>query len=169
MPGAISLAHVTVVLFGGLLFWAAFSDALRYLIPNRVSLGIALLFPAYVLAGGAPEPLSALLAALGVAAVVFLLGAAGFAGGVIGGGDAKLLAAVSLWAGPALIAHFIVLTTVIGAVLALVMLTPVAALLPSPPESVAAQSSWRRSRGSVPYGVAIAGGGLLVAARLLGY
>lgn len=168
MPGAIGLAHVIVLLFGGLLFWAAVSDALHYLIPNRISLGIAALFPAYVLAGGLPEPMSALLAGLGVAAVIFLLGAAGFAGGVIGGGDAKLLAAVSLWAGPALIVHFIVLTTVIGAVLALAMLTPMAALLPSPPESVAAQSSWRRSRGSVPYGVAIAGGGLFVAARLLG-
>ncbi len=168
MPGAIGLAHVIVLLFGALLVWAAASDVLHYLIPNRIPAGIVLLFPAYLLAGGVAAPLPALLGALGVAAMVFLLAAAGFATGVLGGGDAKLLTAVALWAGPALIVPFIVITAVVGGLLALAMLTPFAALLPAPPASIAARSTWRGGRGSLPYGVAIAAGGMFVAARLAG-
>lgn len=164
MPGAIGFAHVIVLLFGALLLWAAASDILSYLIPNRISAGIALLFPAFLLAGGAAEPLPALLGALGVAAVVFLLGAAGFAAGVVGGGDAKLLAAVALWAGPALIVPFVIVTAVVGGVFALVMLTPARTLLPAPP----APADAAPVRASLPYGVAIAAGGLFVAARLAG-
>src|SRR5690606_25919442 len=37
-----------------LLVWAAISDLRRFVIPNRVSLSIALLYPAYVLS--APQP-----------------------------------------------------------------------------------------------------------------
>lgn len=168
MLSAISFAHVIVLVFGALLLWAAANDVLHYQIPNRISAGIVLLFPAYVLAGTSSEPLTTLLSGLGVAAAVFLLGAAGFAAGVVGGGDAKLLAAVSLWAGPALVIPFFVVTALGGAVLALAMLTPLATLLPAPPASIASRSSWRNSRGSVPYGVAIAAGGLFVARQLAG-
>ena len=66
--------------------------------------------------------LVAWLAALGLAAAVFVVGLGLFARELIGGGDVKLLAALSLWAGPEQFVWFMLVTTLAGGVLSLISL-----------------------------------------------
>ena len=87
--------------------------------PNRLTAGLALLYPIYVLVSPAPV---AWPAALGIAAVVFLIGLGLFAGDLIGGGDVKLIAALSLWAGPEHFVWFMLVTTLTGGALSLICL-----------------------------------------------
>ncbi len=94
---------------------------------------------------------------------MFAVGALGFAGGVVGGGDVKLLAAASLFAGPAHMIDFLTVTALIGGALGLALLAgaPIGPVAPTADGTLRA-----RLRGGLPYGPAIAGGGLWVAAAL---
>jgi prepilin peptidase CpaA len=100
--------------------------------------------------------------------VTFLAGIGLFAARALGGGDVKLLAAAALWAGPDHFTLFLLTTALAGGVLAMAALlwrrfAPLLAL-------------WRQiagldvlaARPVLPYGVAIAAGGVAVALRLLG-
>ncbi|HMK68325.1 MAG TPA: hypothetical protein VK433_07240, partial [Stellaceae bacterium] len=84
--------------------------------------------------------------------------------------DTKLLAAVGLWAGPDLAATFLIATAFAGAVIGVAWLTPVRRLMPAAPledeaGSVEPGTGFRaRLKQPVPYGVAIALGGLHLAA-----
>ncbi len=138
---------------------AAISDLLTMTIPNRVSLALAVSF--LVLA-----PIFGLSAAeigmhlVGAGAVFFACFTL-FALNVMGGGDAKLLAAAALWFGfDSSLAEFLVYVAFIGgAVTILVLLlrsqasTIMAIGLPLPHSLTAAKK--------IPYGVAIAVGGML--------
>jgi prepilin peptidase CpaA len=88
---------ITLTAFAGLVVFAACSDMARLIIPNWVSIGLAAIFPAVALVAGAPliDVGLHVLFGLGVLAVGFVL----FQFNIIGGGDAKLLAAVSIWTG----------------------------------------------------------------------
>ena len=86
-----------------------------------------------------------------------------FAIGMIGGGDVKFLAAVGLFAGPAHVLDFMLVTALVGGVLGLALL----AGAPIGPVSSRGDATLRnRLRSRVPYGPAIAAGGLWVAMRL---
>ncbi len=160
------LSGAGLLLFAAALVWAAWSDLLRLRIPNPVVLAIAALYPLYVLS--APQPVD-WPGALIVAGVVLAVGFALFALRIIGGGDAKLLAVVALWAGPPLIVFLMLSTAIVGGLLALFASTPLRMLLPY----VAAAARVDADVGQlvntqIPYGVAIAAGGLIVAGRLAG-
>lgn len=157
--------QLVLMLFAGILTWAAVSDLSRYLIPNRVCLSLVILYPAYVLAAPVtPDVWGAIL----VAAIAFAGGAAMFGMGAMGGGDVKLMAAVALWAGPAFALPFVLTTAVAGGLLAMVMLSPFGVLLPTPPVALFRNGLRpRRAKQSMPYGVAIAAGGVCTAANLL--
>jgi len=156
---AVLLAFVTLV------FWAAVSDILKFVVPNRVCLAIALLYPAYVLSASQPIPWPAALAIAGTALV---LGFVLFALGGWGGGDAKLFAAVALWAGPDTVVMFTFLTTMAGGIMAvyiwvqqrLARVSVTAMLLQTDIDPQA----WKAP---MPYGAAIAIGALYVAFTLL--
>ena len=45
--------RVVLTVFAGLLVWAAWSDLRDYVIPNRICLAVAVLYPAHILATGA--------------------------------------------------------------------------------------------------------------------
>ena len=98
MPVALHL--VPLAGFAGLMATAAFEDLhQRLVIPNGLILGLCILWPLHL----ATAPLPTLAASGGAAlcaAAVFVAGAVLFSRGLIGGGDVKLLAAASLWAGP---------------------------------------------------------------------
>ena len=149
------LLHQAVLwLFAGLLGWAALRDVRNYLIPNRLVIAICALYPAQVLASPAGvDWLPALAVGVATFAVTFIL----FSRGYMGGGDAKLMAAAALWAGPELALPFVFVTALAGGLLSLLMLLPMR--LRSGEVAVA--------RVPVPYGVAISAGGLFVAMRLL--
>ena len=149
-------AHILALLaFAILLLWAAGEDVRRLIIPNWISLAIVGLYPVFVLTGPA---VSNWLLAAGVAAVVLLGGLALFAARLMGGGDVKLMAAVALWAGPGGLPLLISVTAIAGGVVA-------AALVIVRWGTSRHQGRSARS-GVMPYGVAIAAGGLAVALSL---
>ncbi len=161
------LASVNVaglVLFAAALGWAAGSDLLRLRIPNWVVVTIAALYPIYVLSAAQPV---AWQGALVVAGLVFAIGFALYSFRLLGGGDVKLLAAVALWAGPVQITSFMISTAIIGGLLAVVVTTPLRLLLPYMAAATRVDADVRQLvKLQIPYGVAIAAGGLIVAARL---
>jgi prepilin peptidase CpaA len=135
----------------GLIFTAALVDAgvndfRGFRIPNRASL---LLLAGFLPAAWALDLSSGdLLRHLGAAAVVFAGAFALFAMKVWGGGDAKLLPAVALWTGLAALPRLLLVVAVAGGLLALAVL-------------VARRAGVAKfAAGKVPYGVAIAAGGL---------
>lgn len=146
-----------------LLVVAAVHDIVARTIPNRLVLCVAVIGVAC--RGVAGD----LLPALGVAALVFACGVLGWRLGALGGGDVKLLAAVSLLPAPALVPSLIAAVALCGGALALSFLVarPLVPRRPGPrPQSWLARSlrveAWRvRRRGPLPYAVAIAGGALL--------
>jgi prepilin peptidase CpaA len=136
---------------------AAGSDIRERRIPNTLPLALIALYPgAFALGFGA----SPWWAGIAIAFTVFAAGALVFAFGILGGGDVKLLAAVALWAGPAWIFEALLVTALAGGAAALLamlrplVLTPVFGPQPGAHET------------TLPYGVAIAGGGLWVLGRL---
>jgi len=107
-------ATVAVLGYVGLVFAAGISDILTLTVPNRFSAAIVLLYPSYVLSTSAPvDWQGAVLIAFGATVFGFVLYALGF----WGGGDAKLLGAAALWAGPDWILDFTVFTTLAGGVI----------------------------------------------------
>lgn len=154
--------RLALTVFAALLVWAAWSDLRDYIIPNRISIAVAALYPAHIAATGAIEIIPGALAA---AAAVFAAGFALFAFRIAGGGDVKLMTAAALWAGPAQIFEFLFMTALGGGLLAAFL----------------AMRAWRQSAEGqpdgalslrmvavrdtkVPYGAAIALGGLYIAA-----
>jgi prepilin peptidase CpaA len=158
----LALLHVAgLAILAALMIGAAAQDLRGMRIANGFSIAIAGLF--VVWAGGelASDRLSLLTLGLSLAAaaVVFAVGVAAFAVGAFGGGDVKLLAAVSLFAGPAGIVDFLVVTALAGGLLGLAVLAGAPLGQPAVAGSLRA-----RLRGDVPYGLAIAAGGLWIVA-----
>lgn len=157
---------IALLSFLGLLAWAAVSDGARFLIPNRVCGAIVLLYPVHVLAS--PEQV-AWLPALGIAAAVMAVGTFIFSQGWAGGGDVKLFAAVSLWAGPHHFASLIFVTAMAGGVLAagavLLWLFEKGRLRARVSSGGAVDAPVAKP--VLPYGIAIATGGAFVAVQLL--
>jgi prepilin peptidase CpaA len=166
MPVSATIDLVALLGFVGLLAAAAISDARHLIVPNRYCLAVALLYGVHVLVAPAPVDWVGGMTVGGVSlAVGFVL----FTLRVFGGGDAKLFAATSLWAGPLLISDFVFSTAVAGALLAVAMLVgrrliPVA-MVPQGGGEVAPAASGRWQR-NLPYGIAIAAGGALIAVKL---
>lgn len=160
------LPLILLAVFAALLLLAAIEDVRRRRIPNALTAAMAVLFLPYAMV--APhEP--ALLDAAGLALATFLIGWLLFARGWIGGGDVKLITAATLWAGPELILPFLLVTSLAGGALALLALAtshwaPLVSftlgnlgllrLVPPVPAD------------TLPYGLAIAIGGLFVAFEL---
>lgn len=148
--------QLALLAFAVILVAGALSDIRTYTIPNRYTAAVALLYPVHVLSSLGPVNW---LMAIAIAAMVLLVCAAMFAGGLMGGGDAKMLAATALWAGPELALPFIIFTALAGGVVSMSIM-------------VRARYGWvvglaePDTKLTVPYGVAIAGSGLLVAYTL---
>lgn len=143
--------------FAGLLVYAACSDMARLIIPNWVSIALAAIFPVAALIAGAPLMNIGLhiLFGFGALAIGFVL----FQFNIIGGGDAKLLAAVSVWTGLGAVIPFVVWTAVAGGVMALALLTA-RQLIPAGTYPAFVDHLLKKQNG-IPYGVAIMIGGLL--------
>ena len=110
------------VCFGGLLTLlalAALTDLRERRIPNWLTAGTAALYAVYLVLS--PVPI-AWPAALGLALLVGAVGVALFARQLIGGGDVKLIAAMTLWAGLEHFAVFAIVTALTGGALALAAL-----------------------------------------------
>ena len=129
-------------------------------IPNWISAALVVAFFPAAFAAGTPLPQIGLAVAVAMGALV--IGAAMFALRWIGGGDAKLLAASTLWLGPAGLAPFLLWTAIAGGALALGLIS--ARKLSAATGLPVRQPAWMERllapAGDIPYGIAIAAGAL---------
>jgi prepilin peptidase CpaA len=128
---------------GLLLIAAAAADVRSLRIPNVIPLTLAALF-VLTAAAGLQQPLLPHLTSFGIASVLSL---ALFIGNIWGGGDTKLTAAVALFLVPAELLRFALVTSVSGGLLAVALL-------------VARHRQTAAAKTHMPYGVALAAGGL---------
>jgi prepilin peptidase CpaA len=146
-----SFTGLLLAALAAILIVAAVIDVRTFTISNRLNLTVAALAPLYWWSIPiSPWPGVAIQLAAGAA--VFLLLALAFFGGMMGGGDVKLAAALGLWFPPAATVKFLVLMSLAGGVLTLAVL------------------GWHRlkrreGRPEIPYGVAIAFGALAILAQ----
>lgn len=139
-------------LLTGVLAWAAISDVRDRRIPNRAVLAVLALSLPWLFTGVSVG--SALAAGLLSLAVCFAL----FWFGLFGAGDAKLFFSVALFAGLGHLPVFIIVTALAGGAIA------AASLVTRPTRAfvmlqMRGKGEWGRG---IPYGVAIAIGGVLV-------
>jgi prepilin peptidase CpaA len=131
-----------------LLVVAAVIDVRTFTISNRLNLAVALMAPLYWWSAHLPLwPDIGIQVA--IAAGVFALLAVAFYAGMMGGGDVKLAAALALWFSPASTLRFLVFMSIAGGVLTLVVVG-------------LHRLKKKPGKPEVPYGVAIAAGGLLI-------
>ncbi len=145
--------------FPAALIIAALNDIYEFKIPNWVSI---VLFAAYFAAGlGFGAGADILVEGAVVACGALVAGFALFALRIVGGGDAKLLAASAPWIGFSALPGFLVYVALSGAALALALLV----FRRTPALPLYEQTPWlmrlHQRPKDIPYGVAIAAGGLL--------
>lgn len=159
--------HALVLLVAALpLVVAAITDMREFRIPNECSLLLLILYPVHVwLAPLGIDVIGGALVGGSIFAVTFTL----YAFDRLGGGDVKLLSVMGLWAGPGYAADLIVVTTLAGAGLGLILLSRIGASIALSLDRMgeaAARDNVLSER--MPYGVAIACGGLVTFWKLAG-
>ena len=151
-----TLTDLLCATLAAMLLWAAVVDIRTRTIANGLNLAIALMAPLFWYATGVDLwPDAAIRVAVAVA--VFLLLALAFYVGAMGGGDVKLAGALALWFAPGDTLLLIVLMSLAGGVLTLIVMI---------------EHKYKKTEGrpEVPYGVAIAFGGMwLLAQRFLNH
>ena len=152
------IALLTVFPF--IVVFAALSDLFTMTITNRTTILLAVFFfPMALALGLAPDVIMWHLAA---GLLTLLVGMALFYAGWIGGGDAKLFAAIALWLGWNDLLAFGILTSFIGAVLAILVLlvrayvSDMVIVQRGPLETFIARSK------EIPYGIALSAAGLML-------
>lgn len=165
MPLLALLQTGCLIVLAVLLVVAAWQDLRTLHISNSLPLSIVGAFVLWATLGLVAGTLTVEGMALsaGGAAVLFLVAAAGFAAGMMGGGDVKLGAAVALFAGPTLMLDFLLVVGIVGGILGFIVLTGVQIGPAANPDGSTMRS---RLQSRLPYGPAIAAGGLWVAGAL---
>ncbi len=154
---------VVMALYAAPLMVAAGWDTLSFRIPNTLNLIFLALFPVAVpFAPYAPDWLWH-FAAFGV---VLAVGIVLFSLRLLGGGDVKLMTVAALWLGWDRLLEFVVWVAIYGGVLSIALLLlrsqwlqMLYAHLGRPPRVL-------RPQADIPYGIAIAAGGLMMADKL---
>lgn len=149
-----------LLVFPALMAFAATSDLFTMTISNRVSLALVASFLALAPLTG--MGLEQVLLHFGAGALVLVLAFGCFAMGWMGGGDAKILAAVSLWFGFSHLLDYLLYASVFGGALTLLLLQ----FRQWPLPYMLAGQAWllrlHAKESGIPYGVALAIGALLV-------
>jgi len=159
MSSAMLVALVAAV-FPGLTALSASMDLLTMTIPNAIPAALAIGYLALAEGVGLPPAAVALGITCGLAmlAATFLL----FCRNWIGGGDAKLAAAIALWLGWGGIVDYAVLASICGGALAVAIL----ALRVRPLPAALARMGWiarlGRPDAGAPYGIALAAAGIVL-------
>jgi len=153
------LLTLPILIFPALVITAALRDVVSYTIPNWISAALVAAFPVAALAQGLPLQTMGINLGVGVAALI--LGMVMFAMRWIGGGDAKLFAAAALWLGWPAVPMYLGVTGIAGGAVAVGLLSLRSPLVAG---YVVNSPAWLRRLAepgeNVPYGVAIAVGGL---------
>ena len=153
------MSFVALLLFPAAMALAASSDLLTMRISNKLVLFLVASF--CVLAIAINLPLQQFAMHVACALVVLAAGFAFFALRWVGGGDAKLAAATTLWLGFGLTLPYLIYAALLGGALTLAIL----ALRRMPLTPFLARYRWLErlhdSKTGVPYGIALAVAGLL--------
>lgn len=144
----------------GLMLVAVMTDIATMTIPNWVSIVAAVAFvPAGFAAGLSPTEVGL---HVGCGLLVFAIGFALFNFGYIGGGDVKLIAALSIWTGFAALWSFLSATVIAGGVLAIAALMIRKRMAPHEARPAFFNRLLDPQRG-IPYAIAIAIGAFVSA------
>lgn len=158
---------IALSLLMGVLLAAALGDLKTYRIPNAFSLALLALYPIFAFTAPYPtQPLFSLAIMAGVLAVGFAM----YSFHWIGGGDIKLMTAVSLFAGPALALEFLIITSLAGGAIAMLMINKHARANLAVALDTMGSRTLRDAvlTDVIPYGLAIAAGGVYLTLRLVG-
>ena len=154
------MSFIALIIFPVLLAYAAMSDLLTMRLPNKLTGSIFICF--LVLAIAAQMPLSLIGMNLSCGLAMLVVGFGMYARGWIGGGDAKLLAAIAAWLGWSALLDFVLLTAMLGGAMSLIILQwrrwPLPAFMMGAPWLVRLHDP----KEGVPYGIALAFGALHV-------
>jgi prepilin peptidase CpaA len=149
---ALTALHVAIIFIAAAIFvGAAVNDAYTYRIPNYLCALLLAMFPLFVATAPHSIDWQQNTAVFGLAIVA---GFALFLGKMTGAGDVKLLAVAALWAGPHLIAVLLIVTAFVGGLESMVMAAAVYL------RHRRANKKPRLIQIQIPYGIAIATGGL---------
>ncbi|MEO6014797.1 MAG: prepilin peptidase [Devosia sp.] len=154
------LSTLALFIFPLLMAFAASSDLLTMRIANWLVLIVAGTY--FALALIAQIPLSDIGMSVAAASIVLVIAFAFFAFGWIGGGDAKLVSATTLWVGFGLMLQYLIYAALLGGALTLMILW----VRRYPLHPALARHKWidrlHDSKSGVPYGIALAIAALLV-------
>ena len=151
---------VRLLLFPMLMAFAASSDLFSMTISNKVSLALVAGFFVLALAAGMGPAEMGMHVAAGC--VVLVIAFIFFARGWVGGGDAKLAAATSLWFGFDQLMPYLIDAALLGGALTVVIINFRLVPLPNPVGKWAWVERLHRKGGGVPYGIALAAAALFV-------
>jgi prepilin peptidase CpaA len=133
-------------------------DLFTMTIPNRITIGLIIGF--VVAAIAVPLGWDAIASHVGAGLLMLVIGIGMFSLGLLGGGDAKLLAGAALWFGFEGLMQYLLLVAIAGGLLVIVLLLYRSI---APPLWLCRQE-WamrlHQKAGGVPYGIALAAGGL---------
>lgn len=154
------LEVAVLTVFPAAVVFAGAMDLFTMTIPNRISLAMVVGF--LVLAPLAGLGLGDMAYHAGAGLFVLAIGVLLFIPGWIGGGDAKLAAAVALWLGFENLSSYLFCVALAGGGLAMLFMSlrayPLPAVVSSQPWAVRLHDH----RSGIPYGIALAAGALLV-------
>ncbi len=151
---------VRLLLFPALMAFAASSDLFTMTISNKVSLALTAGFLVLAFAIGMSPAEIGLHAA--AAAAVLVVAFVFFTRGWVGGGDAKLAAATSLWFGFDHLLQYLVDAALLGGVLTFALINFRLLSLPVTMARWPWVARLHQKGGGVPYGIALAAAALLV-------
>jgi prepilin peptidase CpaA len=154
------VSTIAIMLFPLLMAFAASADLLTMRISNGLVLMIAGAF--LVLAVVTMMPLDQIAWHLISAASVLVVAFAFFAFGWIGGGDAKLAAAVTLWTGFGLMLPYLIYAALLGGALTMAIIAVRRFPLPGQLARIKWIDRLHDAKSGVPYGIALAAAGILV-------
>lgn len=142
------------------MIFATFYDLFTMTIPNKITLALLIAFA--VMAPLAGMGWETALWHVGIALTVLVLGFGLFSIGVMGGGDAKLLAVSALWFGTAFTLPYLLAASILGGLLTLALLVARRTELPGNLLTVDWITRLHDKKTGVPYGVALGPAALYV-------
>jgi prepilin peptidase CpaA len=153
-------SFILLGLFPLLCIYACFSDLFTMRISNRICLAIAALFPFFAVSSGMDVSTAGLHVLTGL--LVLFVSFSLFATGWIGGGDAKLVAAIGVWVGFGQLWEYVAISSILGGALTIALLS----MRQHPLPAFAANQKWllhlHDKKTGVPYGIALGVASLVI-------
>jgi len=153
-----ALHVLSISVFVAVLLYAAVSDARTLEIANWIPITtVSVFLPAALLSGMSGTSIAV---HFGIALVIFAVGIVVFAKGLAGGGDVKLLAAVSVWWNAEQLGKYLIVVALLGGVLGLIT------IMAGHMDRIRRFIPWLEAddtlKQPIPYGIAISGGALIM-------